>query len=226
MIPLGRARVTSPRAGSWRLAAGRAFGSLPLRPTTYCLPPICGLLCWIVELRRRLELVARAEHELRGPVAVVSLAAERMKREPAGRRYGQALDAELERLRAGLADLTAARGGRRRPGRARRSQLEPLVRSSVEAWQAAGRSVHLDWRAGPAMVLADRGRLAQALGNLLANAAEHGDGPVRLRAERRGRAVRVEVRNRGRGLRIASDAARDAGGSLSVVAALELPDAA
>ncbi|HEY1360526.1 MAG TPA: ATP-binding protein [Thermoleophilaceae bacterium] len=185
-----------------------------------------GLACWIAELHRRLELVARAEHELRGPVAVVSLAAERMKREPAGRRHALALDAELERLRAGLADLTAARGGRRRLGRPRRSELEPLVRSAVEAWRAAGLPMHLDWRAGRATVLADRGRLAQAVGNLLANAAEHGEGPVELSAERRGRAVRVEVRNRGRGLRIASDAAREAGGSVRVVAALELPDAA
>src|SRR3954454_1797061 len=88
---------------------------------------------WVVELRRRLELVARAEHELRGPVAVVSLAAERMRREPAGRRYGHALDTELERLRAGLGDLSAARAGRRRAGRPRRSELEPLVRSGDEA---------------------------------------------------------------------------------------------
>ena len=198
---------------------------------------------WVCELRRRLELVARAEHELRGPVAVVSLAAERMRREPAGRRYAQALDAELERLRAGLGDLAAARRGRRRAARARVGELEPLVRSGVEAWRAAGRAVRLDWRAGRVAVLADRGRLAQALGNLLANAAEHGAGPVELRAERVGGAVRVEVRNRaaleaarpasgrGRGLRIAADAARDAGGSLrlarrqdGVVAALELPE--
>jgi signal transduction histidine kinase len=187
---------------------------------------LLGLGVWVVELRRRLELVARAEHELRGPVSVVSLAAERMNREPAARRYGHALDAELERLRAGLADLAAAREGRRRPGLPTRNELEPLVRSGAEAWRAAGRSVRLDWRAPGATVRADRGRLAQALGNLMANAAEHGEGPVDLRAERRGGAVRVEVRNRGRGLQIASDAARDAGGSLQVVAALELPDAA
>jgi signal transduction histidine kinase len=190
---------------------------------TWIFTVLCGV--WVVELRRRLELVARAEHELRGPVAVVSLATERMQREPAGRRDAHALDTELERLRAGLADLTAARTGRRRHGLPRTSQLEPLVRSGVEAWRAAGRAVRLDWRAGPVAVRADRGRLAQALGNLVANAAEHGEGPVELRAERRGGAVRVEVRNRvsrGRGLSIASDAARDAGGSLHV-AALELP---
>lgn len=189
------------------------------------------LLGWVIRLRRRLELVARAEHELRGPVAVVSLAAERMRREPAGRRYAHALESELERLRAGLADLAAARRGRHRPGVVSTSELEPLVSSGLEAWRptlrAAGRAVQLDWRAGRAAVRADRGRLAQALGNLIANAAEHGEGPIELRAERRSGAVRVEVRNRwaserGRGLRIASDAARDAGGSLHV-AALELP---
>jgi signal transduction histidine kinase len=199
---------------------------------SWALGAVLGL--WVCELRRRLELVARAEHELRGPVAVVSLAAERMRREPAGRRYAQALDTELERLRAGLGDLAAARSGRRRSGRARRSELEPLVRSGVEAWRVAGRAVRLDWRAGRAAVLADPGRLAQALGNMLANATEHGDGPIEVRAERVGGAVRVEVRNeteRGRGLRIAGDAARDAGGSLrlarqdaAVVAALELPE--
>jgi signal transduction histidine kinase len=194
------------------------------------IPALVLALC-VIELRRRLELVARAEHELRGPVAVVSLAVERMRREPAGRRYAVALDAELERLRAGLADLSAARAGRRRPPRPGRSELEPLVRSGVEAWRAAGRAVRLDWRAGQVAVHADRGQLAQALGNLLSNAWRHGEGPVELRAERRGGAVHVEVRNRKRhGLRIASEAAREAGGHVSVrdegdgvVASLELP---
>jgi len=197
------------------------------------------LALWVVELRRRLELVARAEHEIRGPVGVVSLAAERMRREPAGSHYARALDAELKRLRAGLADLAAARAGRRRRGRARRMELEPLVRSGLDAWRpalrAVGRPVRVDWRVGRAAVRADRGRLAQALGNVVANAAEHGDGPVELRAERKGGAIRVEVRNRqagrGRGLGIASEAAREAGGSLrlaggedDVVVALELPE--
>ena len=93
------------------------------------------LAACVIELRRRLGLVARAEHELRGPVAVVSLAAERMRREPAGRRYAVALDAELERLRAGLADLAAARAGRRRSRRPRRSGSS---RSCAAAWRRGG----------------------------------------------------------------------------------------
>jgi two-component sensor histidine kinase len=93
----------------------------------------------------------------------------------------------------------------------------------------------------------EAGRLAQVLGNLIANAAEHGVGPVDVRASRdRGR-VRVEIRNRdrpreldevaerraagrGRGLAIAERAARELGGRLAVAsrdgetrAELELP---
>jgi signal transduction histidine kinase len=78
----------------------------------------------------------------------------------------------------------------------------------------------------------EAGRLAQVLGNVAANAAEHGVGPVTVRA-RRGRGVAwLEVANadragplprggggqrlRGRGLRIAERAARQLGGRLTV----------
>jgi C4-dicarboxylate-specific signal transduction histidine kinase len=93
----------------------------------------------------------------------------------------------------------------------------------------------------------DAGRLAQVLGNLIANATEHGMGSVDVRTSRPGGAVRIEIRNRnrpreldragvapaadrGRGLAIADRAARELGGRLSVEsrdgetrAALELP---
>ena len=107
--------------------------------------------------RRRLEAVARAEHELRGPATVLLLACERMRREPTGRRHARALEVELERMAGGLAGLTAARTGRRhRAGRAR------AMRASVSwvRWWAAhsavapltlragGRPARLDWRAG------------------------------------------------------------------------------
>jgi len=95
-------------------------------------------------------------------------------------------------------------------------------------------------RADPAL---EAGRLAQAVGNLVANAAEHGVGPVDVRTSRPAGAVRIEIRNRnrprelelrapgrGRGLTIADRAARALGGRLSVEsedgetrAALELP---
>lgn len=169
-----------------------------------CLVLVVG----VVRLRRRLELVARAEHELRGPLTAVAFAAE-------GIRRGRAVDLEAELVRARLAldDLTAARRGRR--AHSSSADLERIVRSSADAWGA-----QVDWRAGP---VAGDGRVAQAVGNLLANAAEHGDGGTTVIAERRDSRVHVRVANeRGRGLKIARAAARDAGGRLWL-ATLDLP---
>jgi signal transduction histidine kinase len=182
-------------------------------------------LALFVALQRRLELVARAEHELRGPVTVLGLAAERL-----GPRDAAMLDVELHRLRSGLADLAAARRGRRASARPAHVGLETAARGAL-ALGVRGRRAVVDWRAGPTPIRADPGRLAQALGNLVANAAEHGEGPVELSGRRTPSGVRVEVRNRKRrGLAIAADAARDSGGELrfeeghdSARAVLELP---
>jgi signal transduction histidine kinase len=165
-------------------------------------------------LRRRLALLADAEHELRGAVAAIGLAAERMARTGASVAFVSLVTLQLDRMAAGLADLSAAR--------------------AVRATGAA----HPDL---------DAGRLAQVLGNLIANATEHGVGLVDVRSARTAGAVRLEIRNRnrprelndlaaarpswrGRGLAIAERAARELGGRLSVEssdeetrAALELP---
>jgi signal transduction histidine kinase len=47
---------------------------------------------------------------------------------------------------------------------------------------------------------ADRLRLEQALGNLLANAVAHGEEPVRLRAEARDGSIELHVEDSGQGL--------------------------
>jgi signal transduction histidine kinase len=202
---------------------------------------------WALRLRRRLELVARADHELRGSATVLSLAAERLRRLPATRRYAAPLEVELQRLRTALADLGAARQGRRAADAPALVELEPLARGAIGAWapalRASGRRAIVDWAGPPAVVRAAPGRLAQLLGNLLANAAEHGEGTVELRGRPIRDGVRLEVRNaasarpprrherdRGRGLGIASDAAEAAGGELrfesrdgAAVAAIDLP---
>jgi len=210
-----------------------------------------GLGVAVVRLRRRLELVGDAAHELRGPVAAFAYAVAWLRREPGGVRRALRFEAEIERLRVGLADLDAAREGRRAPARPRTVALERLVGGAAEGWRAAiagaGRGVDVRWEAGRARVSADRGRLSQAFGNVLANAAEHGSGRIEVHAVRKGlRAVRVEVRDggpatrpgrrgvtaadRGRGLRIATRAIEEAGGQLTLererggtVAAIELP---
>ena len=55
------------------------------------------------------ELVARAEHELRGAAAALALACESLRRDPAAGGHAAVIDAQLDRLRAGLEDLEATR---------------------------------------------------------------------------------------------------------------------
>ena len=173
------------------------------------------LAAWVVELRHRLELVARAEHELRGPLTALLMAAHR----------GLPRQSDLIRVQLGLEDLAAARAGRRAA-----ASREPIDLFEATRAVSSGRAA-LDWRAGRIPVRTDPRRLSQALGNLVANAAEHGRGPVVVRGRRVGERVRIEVADRGpgigrrrrrlwrrgvrgRGLLVADAAARDAGGRL------------
>jgi signal transduction histidine kinase len=175
-------------------------------------------LALAASLRRRLSLMADAEHELRGAAAAIGLAAERVSRTGATVAFSSLVRLQLDRMAAGLEDLVAARAPRR-----------------------AARAAAL----GDAEM--DAGRLAQVLGNLIANATEHGVGSVEVSTSRPAGAVRIEIRNRnrpreledastarttgrGRGLAIAERAARELGGRLKVEsregetrAELELP---
>ena len=166
---------------------------------------------------------------------------------PPAARSSAVLVAQLDRLLAGLDDLEAARTGRRPAGHRDVVDLREYTRSTLAAWEGSVQA-SVDWRPGPERVAVDRGRLAQALGNLIANAAEHGAGEVRIEGRRGASGLRLEVSNahrpdagsagrpargRGRGLRIAAGAARDLGGRLRVesgeratLAVLELPDEA
>ena len=176
------------------------------------------------------ELVARAEHELRGAATALALACEALRRDPAAGAHAAVIDAQLDRLRAGLEDLDAARRGRdgRRlepAGRAQAVELSSLARAASQPWETS-----FEWEGGPAPANLDRRRFAQALGNVLANAAEHGSGDIHVTGRAHDGGVRLQVRNRGRGLVIASEAAEELGGSLSfeivddtAVATLDLP---
>jgi signal transduction histidine kinase len=163
----------------------------------------CGL--WH-ELRRRGELVARACHELRGPLTAAHLAlhagAPRGGPLPASL---AAIDVELARAGRALDDLAAARRGARGPHRAELVDVGALVRAQVAAWEAVAPAYGCTLRStvavgGDALVRGDRVRLAQAVGNLLANACEHGGGTIELRIRVLGPRVRVEVSDEGSGL--------------------------
>jgi signal transduction histidine kinase len=120
--------------------------------------------------------------------------------------------------------------------------IASLVRLQLDRMGAALADLPSARPATAASAELDAGRLAQVLANLLANAAEHGEGPVQVTSSPRDRGLRLEIRNpgtgnpsgagRGRGLAIAERAARELGGRLDVtasedetVARVELPAA-
>ena len=195
-----------------------------------------GFALALRRLRRRLELVACAAHELRGPATAIGLAASTLARQPGGSAAAAALEVQLERMRLGLRDLELARSGRRSDPAASPIVLERFLEAIARGWRpvaaAAGRGLELRSEVGEAAVEADRGRLTQALGNLLSNAIEHGGGVVELNGRRSGDRVVLEVRDqgeadrsharsapgqgRGRGLRIAAAAVEEAGGRLTL----------
>jgi signal transduction histidine kinase len=154
---------------------------------------------------RRLAAVAEACHELRGPLAAVSLGLAlegRQGRLPAARL--RAIELELGRAAVALDDLELAprRAGGRAP--AAPISLRGLLEDSVEAWRAAagvrGVELRLRWSGPDAFVAGDRPRLAQATGNLIANAIEHGGGEVEVSGRVLPGLVRVEVSDQGPGL--------------------------
>jgi signal transduction histidine kinase len=204
---------------------------------------------------RRLECVARASHELRGPITAARLGLEAGDIPPPRLR---ALELELDRATLALADLSCAAGGRVTAPRLEEVDVNAVVGDCVEALRPAAveraAELRLDWPGPAAVVLGDRLRIAQAVDNLLANAIEHGGGLIEVAGRVVDGAVRLEVTDggpglsapvaelasrvrrgrgwRGRGLAIASSIARDHGGRVAAAPSdrgarvvLELPAA-
>ncbi len=206
-------------------------------------------------LARRMELVQQAAHELRGPINAARLVTELYLRggmpqrsAAPGESDGAALvtgsapahplpfrdtlegiGLELDRARLALLDLAEAPHGRRSADRMTTFDVGVLLVDAAEAWQAAARErgvrLRVEQPPGRVLVDGDRMRLAQACGNLLANAIEHGsprhvaavpagddavdladdladddDGEIVLRARAGLHTVRIEVLDGGPGL--------------------------
>ncbi len=158
----------------------------------------------------RAEALARALHELRGPLTAARLGL------ASGARTGElsparlrAVDLELKRAAIALQDIGELRRGARRPGRpgplaGRAFDVGELLGDSVEAWRAAaearGARLAFEWHGGAAIVRGERVRLAQATGNLIHNAIEHGGGVIEVCGRSGLDLVRIEVTDGGRGL--------------------------
>lgn len=191
--------------------------------------------------RRRLN---EALHELRRPLQAVALA-------PAG----ECRRAWMAQVAAALADLDATINGGPARGRADRVALSGIVEDARRRWAPLAEIEFatglLDERLRDCVLLGDRPSLGAALDNLIANAVEHGCGPVRVEASGSPSRVRLEVINgqgdrgpalqqsdarRGHGLRAGERVASEHGGRLvppasepgsgATRAALELPGVA
>jgi signal transduction histidine kinase len=174
-------------------------------------------------------VVARAGHELRGPLTAARLALHGAGRASAGAGWAEAVGLELDRACAALSDLAGATAWPRRGRRVAAGSvgvvspcarpaaeaahtlvdLTALVRAQSGPWTVAapavGRRITVAAPEEEVLVRGDRGRLAQAVGNLLANAVEHGDGTIRLTVGRASAMARLEVTDEGRGLRAPLD---------------------
>jgi DNA-binding response OmpR family regulator len=197
-------------AAAMALPAMAFMGAAPLHPALLVAWLLAAVAIAVaaashLELRRRRELVARACHELRGPLTAAHLALH------AGARHGDAaqgrlaaIDLELERAGVALDDLAAARRGRRAPDRDEPVDVGDLLAYQAATWRIVagvfGCRLELVEPARGAIVRGDRLRLAQAVGNLVANALEHGTGRVELVARALGDRVRIEVADEGPGL--------------------------
>jgi len=153
-----------------------------------------------VRMIRRVALVAEAAHELRGPLTAAGLALHGAGGDP-----GRLAAAELELRRAGLAldDLVGAPRGRRATATLQHVDVRGVAGEVVAATRPIaarfGAMVRLEVPLGRAGVRADRLRLAQALANLVVNAAEHGGGDVLVRVAATTQCVRIEVHDGGPG---------------------------
>ena len=162
-----------------------------------------------VELRRRREMVARACHELRGPLTAVRLSLATMeRRQEAPPERLATLDHELRRAGLALDDFAAARSGRRIVDREEPVEVAELLEEQFHSWEAVAGAFDSEVVLGcllpGSIVVGDRLRLAQAISNLIANALEHGPGRIELTARLVGpRHVRIEVIDEGPGLPIA-----------------------
>jgi PAS domain S-box-containing protein len=159
---------------------------------------------------RKNEFLGMLSHELRNPLTPIRNSLDVLNRTTPGgeqdRRARVVIDRQLRqltRLVDDLLDVTRISSGKIRLQQARLDFVD-LVRQTVEDHRSLleGREVAVELPAGELWVVGDRTRLAQAIGNLLQNAAKftpRGSKVSVSLARRDGRAV-VEVADTGMGI--------------------------
>ncbi|HEX6348283.1 MAG TPA: ATP-binding protein [Candidatus Dormibacteraeota bacterium] len=210
-LPLHVAEVTREARLDELLRQGRPEGEARLTHsqrvvTSKLVPgPTAGLtllfLSDVTQLRRlqtvRQEFVANLSHELKTPLTALRLAAESL----GSNRFADRIVTEADRLSAivdNLRQLAEIEAGRTVVERSP-VDVEAVVKEVAQ--HAGGRPVELSVSDG-LVVEADRAKLAQALGNLLDNAAKFSPpgSPIEVRAEPVDGEVKITVRDHGLGI--------------------------
>jgi signal transduction histidine kinase len=184
-----------------RLELGQLVAAWPLGASLAAAVAMQGL-----RAGRRRTALNEALHELRRPLQALALAIPGPGQSPAPALHGsvQMAATALERLEREINGDSVA--SVRRP-----IFMQPLLDAAAGRWRSraalAGGSLTLRWRAGEAMIDADRGAVAQAIDNLIVNAIEHGGPEVVVEARTSRGRLRVAVVDSGR--RADPDSRRD-----------------
>jgi len=162
--------------------------------------------------RAKDEFIATLAHELRNPLAPIRTGLEILQRDrengPASRQARATMErqlAHLVRLIDDLLDISRINSGKIALVK-KRARLSEIVASAVEIsrplMDARGHRLQVQLPASPIELMADHTRLAQALGNLLNNAAKYtpAGGRVALRAWQDGDHAVIEVIDNGIGI--------------------------
>jgi signal transduction histidine kinase len=207
---LGRA-IAQPIVALTEFAARVSEGDLRAKPPEAPGREVRLLSRSIDSMRSRLEgrpfveaFAADLSHELKNPVAAIRASAEvladgALEEPEEAKRFVARILESTARIEALLGDLLSlARVEARGVDDAPRVDLVKLVRDAAARSNDRGTEVTVEIpRGGEVAVRGDALWLTRAIDNLLENAAQHGDGGVRVRLSREGDDIAVTVSNRG-----------------------------
>lgn len=166
-------------------------------------------------VRARDDLLAVVSHDLRNPLAAISLKAEAIVRflpdqpgSPPPRQYAEGIQSAVRRmdhLIKDLLDLGSIEAGQLKLEHTLQD-LESIISSATEEMQplasAKGLRVEVEPPAQPVRLLCDKSRILQVLSNLLGNAVKFtpSGGRILVRPSLEAGSVKVLVRDTGRGI--------------------------